>query len=192
MDVLEVIGIMFFGIWLFLPAMIPNTTAVFFGKMSKTKIDFGKTWKGKRIFGDGKSWGGFFGGALTGVLLGFLIIGINNLFGVGNDGGYGPYWSNLGVLICLAFGSLLGDLTGGFIKRGLGMERGQKAPILDQYDFVAGAFLITALFFPDWVYAYYIEGWHLAALIFILVIMFAVHRITNIIGFKLGLKKEPW
>ena len=192
MDVLEIVVIMLLGLWYFLPAMIPNTAAVVFGKRSKTKIDFGKSWRGKRIFGDGKSWGGLIGGGLTGVALGLLIIGINTLWDPNFEQSYGPFYSNIGILFCLSFGALLGDLTGAFIKRRLGMERGQKAPILDQYDFVAGAFLITALFFPDWVYAYYIEGWHLAALIFILVIMFAVHRITNIIGFKLGLKKEPW
>ncbi len=87
---------------------------------------------------------------------------------------------------------MLGDLCGAFIKRRLGLERGQKAPILDQYDFVIGAFCITALFYPGWVYATYIEGPHIAALIFILVVMFAIHRIANIIGYKMGLKKEPW
>ena len=99
---------------------------------------------------------------------------------------------SVGVLFCLSFGAVLGDLCGAFIKRRLGMERGQKAPILDQYDFVIGAFLVTALFYPDWVYANYIEGWHIAALIFIIVIMFAIHRLVNIIGYRMGLKKEPW
>jgi CDP-2,3-bis-(O-geranylgeranyl)-sn-glycerol synthase len=42
------------------------------------------------------------------------------------------------------------------------------------------------------VYATYIEGWHIAALIFIIVIMFAIHRSVNIIAYKMGLKKEPW
>jgi len=72
------------------------------------------------------------------------------------------------------------------------LERGQKAPILDQYDFVAGAFICTAIFFPTWVYDHYIEGWHIAALIFIILIMYAVHRTANIIAYKIGLKNEPW
>jgi len=192
MDVLGILGIILLGIWLFLPAMVPNSAAVVFGKMSKTKIDFGKTWKGKRIFGDGKSWGGFFGGGLSGVAVGLIIIFVGNALGIGNNGGYGPFWTNVGILFCLSFGAILGDLCGAFIKRRIGLERGQKAPILDQYDFVIGAFCITALFFPDWVYATYIEGWHLAALVFILLIMFVIHRLANIIGYRMGLKKEPW
>ena len=67
MDAVEILAIMFVGLWLFLPAMLPNSAAVVFGKKWSTKIDFGRSWRGKRIFGDGKSWGGFFGGGLSGV-----------------------------------------------------------------------------------------------------------------------------
>ena len=192
MDAVEILAIMFVGLWLFLPAMLPNSAAVVFGKKWSTKIDFGRSWRGKRIFGDGKSWGGFFGGGLSGVGLGLILIGISSIWDPDNYWGYGPFYGNIGVLFCLAFGAVLGDLCGALIKRRLGMERGQKAPILDQYDFVIGAFCITALFFPDWVYANYIEGWHIAALIFIIAIMFIIHRSVNIIGYKMGLKKEPW
>jgi len=192
MDVLGIVTIMICGLWLFLPAMIPNSAAVVFGRMSKTKMDFGKSWRGKRIFGDGKSWGGFFGGAFSGIFLGLILIGISLLFGSEDCWGYGPLWGNIGILVTLSFGAVLGDLTGAFIKRRIGLDRGAKAPILDQYDFVAGAMLLTALFHPEWVYATYIEGWHIAALIFLLLIMFAIHRSVNIIGFKAGLKKEPW
>ena len=176
MDVIGVIVIMFTGLWLFLPAMVPNSAAVVFG--GKTKIAFGRSWRGKRIFGDGKSWRGFFGGALSGVLVGLILIAVSSVWDPENYWGFGPFWDNVGVLFCLSFGAVLGDLCGAFIKRRLGMERGQKAPILDQYDFVIGAFLVTA--------------WHIAALIFIIVIMFAIHRLVNIIGYRMGLKKEPW
>ena len=190
MDVIGVLSIIVAGILLFVPAMVPNSAAVVLG--GGTKMDFGRTWRGKRIFGDGKSWRGFFGGALSGIAMGLVIIAVSMLWDCSGTWAYGEFYSNIGVIACLAFGAVLGDLTGAFIKRRLGMERGQKAPILDQYDFVAGAFLVTALFFPDWVYSNYIEGWHIAALIFILVIMFVIHRLVNIVGYRLGLKKEPW
>ena len=167
MDAIGVIVIMFTGLWLFLPAMVPNSAAVVFG--GKTKIDFGKSWRGRRIFGDGKSWRGFFGGALSGIAFGLILIAVSSIWDPTDYWGYGPFWDNVGVLACLAFGAVLGDLCGAFIKRRLGMERGQKAPVLN-----------------------YIEGWHIAALIFIIVIMFAIHRIVNIIGYRMGLKKEPW
>lgn len=192
MDALGVVAIMLNGLWLFLPAMLPNSAAVVFGKRSRTKIDFGRSWRGRRILGDGKSWGGFFGGGFSGIALGILLIGVSALFGSDDYWGYGPFWSNVGIIACLSFGAVLGDLCGAFIKRRLGMERGQKAPVLDQYDFVIGALLTATIFFPDWIYGTYIEGWHIAALVFLLVIMFAIHRSMNIIGYRVGLKKEPW
>ncbi len=192
MDFLEILGIIGTGLWLFLPALISNPTAVVWGKKFPAKIDGGRTWRGKRIFGDGKTWGGLIGGGLTGVAGGLLLIGISSIWDPENYFGYGPFWANVGILACISFGALLGDMCGAFIKRRLGLERGQKAPILDQYDFVAGAFICTAIFFPTWVYDHYIEGWHIAALIFIILIMYAVHRTANIIAYKIGLKNEPW
>lgn len=190
MDVLTLIAIMIGGLWLFIPAMLPNSAAVLF--KGDTKIDFGRSWRGKRIFGDGKSWRGLIGGAFSGILVGAVMIGLASIWDPENYWGFGPFWSNIGILICLAFGAVFGDLMGAFIKRRLGMERGQKAPILDQYDFVIGAFLVTSLFFPDWVYSTYIEGWHIFALIFLVALMFGIHRIVNIVAFRLKLKKEPW
>lgn len=190
MDVLGAVAVMLVGLWVFLPAMLPNSAAVIFG--GGTKIDFGRSWRGKRIFGDGKSWRGFFGGAFSGIILGLILIGISHIFDPVNHWGYGPLWQGAGVVCALSFGAVLGDLCGAFIKRRLGMERGQKAPVLDQYDFVMGALLITALFYPGWVFETYIGGWNILALIFLILIMFGIHRLVNIIGFKAGLKKEPW
>lgn len=190
MDAVTVIVMMLNGLWLFLPAMIPNSAAVIFG--GGTKIDFGKKWRGKRIFGNGKTWRGFFGGALTGIILGIILIDIAFFFDKKNFWGYGPFWGNLGIVICLSFGAVLGDLLGAFIKRRLGLKRGAKAPVLDQYDFVFGAFLVTSIFFPKWVFATYFDGWHIAALIFLLILIYVVHRLTNIIAYKMGYKREPW
>lgn len=192
MDAVDVTFVILNGLWLFLPAMIPNSAAVVFGKLGGPKVDFNRTWRGKRILGDGKSWAGLIGGGITGIVLGLLLIAISVLFGMDECWRYGEFPGCIGILATLSFGALFGDLCSAFIKRRLGMERGQKAPVLDQYDFVAGAMLLTALFFPDWIYATYIEGWHIAALVFLIAIMFLIHRSVNILGYKMGLKKEPW
>ncbi len=192
-EFVDVVLIIVTGLWLYLPALVPNSAAAVVGRFGKTKMDFGKTWRGKRIFGDGKSWVGFFGGIAIGIIVGLLMLGIAELVGETDDyWGYGPFWTNVGVIVCLSFGSLLGDLCGAFIKRRLGMERGQKAPVLDQYDFVVGSMLLTLAFFPSFIINNYIGGWHIAALIFLLLITFFLHRIVNIIGYLMGVKKEPW
>ncbi len=191
-DIVDILIIIGLGMWLFLPAYIPNAAASLFGRHSKTMIDFGKSWRGKRILGDGKSWLGFFGGVLTGIALGLILIAVSSIWDPENYWGYGPFWNNISIIACLSVGALLGDICGAFIKRRLGMERGQKAPILDQYDFVAGAFILTAIFHFDFIFHNYFEGDHIFAFIFILLITFAIHRSVNIIGYKMGLNKEPW
>ena len=181
---------MFVGLWLFLPAMLPNSAAVVFG--GGTPVDFGKNWKGKRILGDGKTWRGFFGGAFAGFALGLILIGISYIFDKEGLWGYADLQTGICVVLSLSFGSLLGDMMGSFIKRRMGIDRGKKAPILDQYDFLIGAFLFTALFNWNWVYNTYVEGYHIFALVFLLAITLILHRAMNIIGYKAGMKEEPW
>ncbi|MBI0582814.1 MAG: CDP-2,3-bis-(O-geranylgeranyl)-sn-glycerol synthase [Methanomassiliicoccus sp.] len=178
------------GIFLFLPALVPNSAAVLFG--GGTPVDFGRTWRGKRILGDGKTWTGLIGGVAAGTSLGIILVLITMGLDVQAPLNWGEGLEALGVVFALSLGSLLGDMVGAFIKRRLGMERGHKAPILDQYDFVAGALGLTALLFPAWVASRYVSGESIIALIALLVFVPVLHRVVNIIGFKMGKKKEPW
>ena len=178
------------GLVLFLPALIPTSAAALFG--GGTPVDFNRTWRGKRLLGDGKTWRGLFGGIGSGIFIGLLMLAIAYLAGSDDGLGYGQFPQNVGVIACLAIGSLLGDMAGAFIKRRLGMARGQKAPGLDQYDFVAGAFLLTYLAYPSWVISTYLEGEAIVGLVVLLIFVPVLHRLVNIIGFKMGTKKEPW
>lgn len=181
---------LFIGIWLFLPAMVPNSIAATF--KGSIKIDFGKSYNGKRIFGDGKSWKGFFSGVLSGIGTGLLTIKIASIWNLHSYLQDGSSYSDIKIVILLSIGAMLGDLCGAFIKRRFGMERGHRVPILDQYDFVVGALFLTALFDPGWVYNNYIEGQHLLSFILMLLMIFFVHRFFNVVGYKVGIKKEPW
>jgi two-component system CheB/CheR fusion protein len=58
--------------------------------------------------------------------------------------------------------------------------------------FVAGRLGLTALLYPAWVASRYINGESIIALIVLLVFVPVLHRSVNIIGFKMGKKKEPW
>ncbi len=53
MTLLETIVIAF---WAMLPAYVPNNAAVLAG--GGRPIDGGRTWDGKRVLGDGKTWRG--------------------------------------------------------------------------------------------------------------------------------------
>jgi len=190
MDVIDVIFIALTGLWLFLPAMLPNSAAVLFG--GGTPVDFGRSWKGRRILGDGKTWKGLIGGVAAGITLGICQMGTASYFGSENLWGFGTFESGLVIIIALAVGALFGDMLGSFVKRRLNLERGAKAPILDQYDFFIGAFLVVGIINLGWLYDQYFQGWQLMALIFVLFITPVLHRVVNIIGYKLGQKDVPW
>jgi CDP-2,3-bis-(O-geranylgeranyl)-sn-glycerol synthase len=82
----------------------------------------------------------------------------------------------------LGLGAMVGDSVGSFFKRRLKLKRGAPAPLLDQLDFLFGAFAFAMLVTPlrvEWV------------------ILFAIltpvfHFAACVIGYFLGVKKEPW
>jgi CDP-2,3-bis-(O-geranylgeranyl)-sn-glycerol synthase len=165
-----------------LPAYLPNPVAALFG--GGAPIDAGRTFSdGRRIFGDGKTWRGLIVGVLAGVLAGMLQIEAAGLY----DPGWLPRLAILPVCL-LAAGALLGDLVKSFFKRRFGKERGAKWPVADQYDLVAGAFLLLLVFDPAWLFSEVT----LPAFICILILTPLLHRATNIIGYLLKVKEVPW
>lgn len=173
-----------------IPALVPNSAAVLFG--GGTPMDFGRSWRGKRILGDGKTWRGFFGGAMSGVVIGLVQMGVADLLGAQDTWGFGEWPGSLCVLLSLSFGSMLGDSAGSFVKRRLDIGRGGRAPVLDQYNFVAGAIILVLAFRTDWFLDHFIVGNGLYGLALFLVVVPLLHRGVNITGYKLGKKDVPW
>ncbi|PKL59205.1 MAG: hypothetical protein CVV33_09030 [Methanomicrobiales archaeon HGW-Methanomicrobiales-4] len=168
--------------WVMLPAYVPNSAAAAVG--GGISIDGGRCWTdGRRILGDGKTFRGFIGGVLCGCFIGGLqIIAQSN-----------PFFSSLPVLsplvvLLLATGALVGDMVKSFFKRRAGIDRGGKWPVVDQYDFVAGAFVFLLIGNPTFAFS----TLSLPVIIAILIITPVLHRVVNIIGYKLGVKDVPW
>ena len=178
------------GLWLMLPALIPNSAAVLWG--GGTPVDFRKSWRGKRILGDGKTWRGFFGGALSGVAIGIVQMLVASHLGVQDTWGFGAWPSSLYVVLCLAFGSMIGDSTGSFVKRRLNISQGGKAPFLDQYNFAIGAVVVVLIFQSGWFLDHYVKDNGVFGLVLFLIVVPLLHRGANIIGYKLGKKNVPW
>ncbi len=178
------------GIWLMMPALIPNSAAVLLG--GGTPIDFGRSWRGRRILGDGKTWRGFFGGALVGTGFGALQIAAADAYGLGEVWSFGGWPGSMVVVACLAFGSMAGDSIGSFVKRRVGLDRGNKAPGLDQYNFVVGSIVVVIVLQTDWFTQHFVEGDGIFALLLVMVLIPVLHRGVNIIGYKLGKKNVPW
>lgn len=175
------IGLVIKASWLMLPAYLANPTAVVFG--GGTPVDLGKNWyDGRRIFGDGKTFRGLLGGTICGVITGLIQMQVTFLHYLGTF--------TLLSIFMLSFGALLGDMIKSFFKRRLGYERGAEFPLVDQLDFVAGAWVMTYLFDPKW----FSDNFLANPWIMVTVVLFTplLHRLTNIIGYYFKLKKEPW
>lgn len=167
---------LFYIILFLLPAFFANAVPVIFG--GGPPIDLGKSFiDGKRIFGEGKTYRGFFSGVLVGILIGvieFFILGDIFL---------------LLIAVGSSLGTMIGDLFGSFVKRRIGLERGKPSLILDQL-----MFIVFALFFS---YFYIISSKYsillsIHSILLILLITFFMHKFSNIIANKMGLKKVPW
>ncbi len=176
-----------YSIYFFLPAFVANPSAVL--TKSRAKMDFGRSFRnGRRILGDGKSWGGFIGGTLLGYLMGLIVFGIAYLLDSGINYPFLVPLISIPIF-ALSFGSMLGDVAGSFIKRRIGMTSGQNGFLLDQYPFALMSLLLLFLMSPGFFLEVY---WNVPAILIILVITPPLHRAVNIVGFKLKRKSVPW
>lgn len=192
----EIVSTVLIALWVMLPAYLPNSFAALFG--GGKPIDFGRTLSdGRRILGDGKTFGGFFAGIFWGLMTGLVQIWLLSkgfsIAGIAFPGfsSSGPAvldFSAIVVLLSLSAGSLLGDMGMSFFKRRAGLKRGAALPGADQYDFILGAFILTALTSWGWLS----ETFTLPMLIAVIILTPALHLGTNIVGYKLGIKNEPW
>lgn len=179
------------AVWFFLPAFAANPMAVLFG--GGTPIDFRRTLRdGERILGDGKTWRGLVGGTAGGAFLGLLLSAPFLARSLMSSWSFGSTLEEaLGASGVLALGALLGDLGGAFLKRRMHMPRGAKAKGLDQYDFVVGTVLLS-LAIPAWSLHRFFAGDALLGLVAIILITPALHRAVNLVGYRIGKKREPW
>ena len=168
------------GVWAILPAYVPNSVAVLVG--GGPPIDGGRTWRGTRLLGDGKTWRGFVGGTLGGTLVALAMNAVRPTLAPAL-----PAFPPAAVLT-LPLGAMLGDAAGSFLKRRLGRERGAPAPVLDQLGFVAVALGLTLVVAPVWTLATFT----LPVLAAVLLLTPLAHLLTNVGAYLLGLKAEPW
>ena len=170
------------AVWLILPAYAANGLAPLF--KGGGLVDFGRNFiDGRPLFGKGKTFGGLFGGMLAGALIGLVeMLAFPYLPWGLSDRALQILPMGPALGLALGAGAMLGDLGGAFAKRRLGMARGRPAPILDQDDFIIGSLLAASLLVairPEW--------W-----ILLLVMTPAIHFAACVIGYLLGVKKEPW
>ncbi len=200
-------------------AYLANTGAMLFGKwipdrtgMPVLIIDGGRNYSdGHRILGDGKSWNGLIGG---GIFSGLLFILAHKLWDSDNfdspfvdpllyansndwfwlsEGAYGSITAAFIMGFTLGLACMIGDLAGSFVKRRRGLKRegdqSSEAPLLDTIPFAIAIFLTSFILFDGQIITHpnIVEE-----IIFLLLVTPVIHRLFNIMGYKLGLKEVPY
>ena len=194
LEELSTINAILIVLWVMGPAYIANSVAVLTG--GRYPIDQGKiSSDGNRILGDGKTWSGLLGGTLGGIIFGILLDAGDSRMALehltGEEYGKSLWGSNpILVFFLLSFGALLGDMTASFYKRRQNLQRGDKFALLDMYDFIFMSLLLCFIFERDWLLSWILDG--SVPLFTILVLTPFLHRGVNIIGYKIGVKNEPW
>lgn len=186
----SILECIFLVLFIMAPAYLANTIAVLTG--GKYPIDQGKLHTdGNRILGDGKTWSGLIGGTIGGIFFGYGLTSLLSAIESIDEDDMSLWGENIFIVFfLLSFGALFGDMTASFYKRRQNLQRGDKFPLLDMYDFVFMSLLLCFIFQRDWLLSWILDGW--VPLFTILVLTPFLHRGVNIIGYKLGVKNEPW
>ena len=148
---------------------------------------------GKRIFGDNKTWKGFFGYIILNVLCSILLGAIWNISNLNGMNYFylklpNTIYSNLAIGILLGLGYSIFELPNSFLKRRLNIEPGITPYrinkiffiFLDQADSVIGCCTVLSLFY-QMTFGFYI--------MYILLGAFT-HIVFNVLLYFLGLRKN--
>ena len=185
MALMEVFGIfnVVEAFWFVIPAYAANGLAPLSKFTSRHPIDGNRKWRGKRIFGDGKT----IEGSIIGIVMSVFIASMMGLIFYFLPWDLSPIslqMAPMGPLLGLMIGvgAIAGDMAKSFFKRRIGFERGRSMPIVDQLDFIIGAFLLAALVAPV----------KITWLIMLAVVTPLFHLAANYMAYLLGVKKEPY
>ena len=151
-------------------------------------LDLGKSLGGRRIFGDHKTFRGFFINMVFCVLGTLVQAGIQNIAGLPSwlaliD--YREHWLLLGTLIGL--GMTIGELPNSFLKRRLDISPGKKRPGLgglcfflwDQVDLTIGI----------WICIFWLVNPTVGLVLWSFLLTILLHVSISTIGYLLGMRK---
>jgi CDP-2,3-bis-(O-geranylgeranyl)-sn-glycerol synthase len=176
----EVVRVLYFFVPAYLANMSPVLVHPWFGRLA-TPIDGGRTFRGRRVLGDHKTWRGLLAGVVVGAavfVLQALVHRAGWLHGLALiDYPHASAW--IGVLMGLGTG--VGDAVKSFFKRQIGIAPGASWLGFDQLDFFVGSYLFVA---P-------LVAAPLVATLACLPIVFLGSVLTTVIAAWLGLK-ESW
>ena len=172
------------GASLFLPlflGFVAHGVCIRFGVLRAlaTPLDHGATWRGRRLFGENKTFRGILCVA-AGTAVGFILIGPPPFRG-----------SARGLVLGLAVGAaaMLAELPNSALKRQVGVAPGAQVAgargaffhVLDQVDVVIGGWLVLSLVVAP------TPGRILGSLLFV----YCGHQLITLAGYALGMRATP-
>jgi len=178
-----------FALWFFMPAGIANLVPVFAARLPylrdlEAPIDFGKTFRGIRIFGPHKTWRGLVCGMVFSTLVFWLQQYLVRHYGWAQSFTSQVEYTSLPTLIVgplFGFGALVGDAVESFFKRQRAIAPGHSWFPFDQTDYIIGGALATAPFIEL----------HFLQYVLLVIIWLIVHLLTTYVGYRLKFKERP-
>jgi CDP-2,3-bis-(O-geranylgeranyl)-sn-glycerol synthase len=166
------------------PAYAANASPLFLSGLLKKlhPLDLNKKFfDGQRILGDGKTIEGTAFGFLVGIIYFSIFLFVDKSLNILH-----LYHSYLEGLLIVS-GALIGDIIGSFVKRRLKMKQGDMLPVFDQVGFVVFAYVFYLFVFPP-----PLNLPPMGFIVYVSLITFFVHILTNLAAFKFGLKYAPY
>lgn len=179
---------LFNALWIFLPAGIANATPVIASKMAflnklDKPMDFGKSFRGQRIFGDHKT----FRGLITGTIMAIVTFLLQQYLYQNSSWLQENLVLNYNEINPLLFGTLaslgalLGDAVKSFFKRRSNIKPGEPWFPFDQTDYIIGGLIFLLPYLAPFQYLF----------IQIFIVYFLLHLISTVVGYLLKLKDKP-
>ena len=162
----------------FLPAGFANMAPLFANKIPglnkwQTPMDFGKSYKGVRIFGQNKSFRGLACGIVLAGLAAYVIYQFSS-----------PAYNVTTYVVggaLMGLGALLGDAVESFFKRRAGIKPGNAWFPFDQLDYIIGGLLVS----------YPVLTPSASTILRVIALYFGLHLLVSYIGYLLGFKEKP-
>ncbi len=176
-----------FALWLFWPAGVATLLPVLAAhtpgiRRFNTPMDFHRSWRGRRILGDHKTWRGFMAGWLGGSL--WVWVQTVMFSHCAFVRGIYPASFNPDVLllagILISLGAVVGDAVGSFCKRQLDIPSGRSWFPYDQLDFIVGGLALSLL----------VVRLDLLFYVLIPMVWLCIHLIFGMLGYLTKLKPQ--
>lgn len=173
-------------IWFILPAGVANMSASISAKIFphlNCPIDFGKIFRGKRIFGGNKTWRGLIAGVIMSGLIFVMQKFLFNSYSFVEGMSFFDYQSASWLLgILFGLGALAGDAVESFIKRQINIASGKSWFLFDQIDWVIGSLFLV----------YPFTKVPIVVIVLTLSLGVILHIFIKFIGYLIGIEKTPF